>query len=687
MTAGITNNNPFANYATKLDANAIQKIKDMAKDGISAEEKNEIKTQYGINDQDLEAIADLKEGDITKFLDELDAKNTPATTKTPEDVSAKVTELQAKYTEKFGGGDPYSSTNKQLTSLDDAVNKGLLSDLAKEGFSKSQIIDIIGKTFDSTGIRTNGDKGGYNIPYGHDAKGKEIYKNFQAKLVEAMNGTAAAGTAEQTAEMAALKDAITADTNQIESNNKQIAVLQQEIEKAQKQFEEAVAEGIQKQKDISEEAKQDSENTVSAWVNKFASGQITEEEFQAGLHGDLAEVAGDAASNIEGVVADIAKAQGFFESVTGLLSKIKDLGNQNKQLQQNIQTNTAKVADLQKAIDAAAAAAKESSSSSSVDPDAKCCDPIGFEANGARYDFFIDKDGNGDLSNENEFLGAQNGWAAMEALDTDGDGKISKAELEGAENLKMVKTNADGTQEIVDIKDVFANAADDANVIDLSTYTAKGTKFGDNNENTLLGTFEVDLDGLDVGEDAIEGYNTLDDINWLDQNYDFSDKNEGVGRFAKDVETQQVNPMEIDDFLNEYDAIVENDKKLLDYMATSLEYNREDLVAKLQADKKSGESEGASIQKTFDDIKLKEEAQFEKRAKEAAAKEEAATTEEVAAEEDTPKTDETAETAKDYNNLTEEEVGKLSQDEINNLTDEQLAKYNLKKITAPTTEA
>ena len=45
----------------------------------------------------------------------------------------------------------------------------------------------------------------------------------------------------------------------------------------------------------------------------------------------------------------------------------------------------------------------------------------------------------------------------MKNLDSDGNGMVSAAELE-AGNVKVIQTNADGTQKIVNASDVFTNA-------------------------------------------------------------------------------------------------------------------------------------------------------------------------------------------------------------------------------------
>ena len=127
---------------------------------------------------------------------------------------------------------------------------------------------------------------------------------------------------------------------------------------------------------------------------------------------------------------------------------------------------------------------------------------------------------------EEAALGAEDQWAEMEALDTDGDGIVNNEELK-AGNIKMVKTEADGTQSVVDVAEEFGEDFS----IDLNSYKSaeEGAQYagidagdhdGDGTANQeLLGTFGVNLGD---GEEAITGYNTLDDTEWLADEYGLS---------------------------------------------------------------------------------------------------------------------------------------------------------------------
>ena len=88
------------------------------------------------------------------------------------------------------------------------------------------------------------------------------------------------------------------------------------------------------------------------------------------------------------------------------------------------------------------------------------CEPQGFQDNeGNQYDFFIDKDGNGDLSNETEFLGYEGGlegqeaaWSEMTDLDTNLDGVVDAEEL-SAGGVMVYKTDANGNQQAMTIEE------------------------------------------------------------------------------------------------------------------------------------------------------------------------------------------------------------------------------------------
>lgn len=79
--------------------------------------------------------------------------------------------------------------------------------------------------------------------------------------------------------------------------------------------------------------------------------------------------------------------------------------------------------------------------------------------------------------------------------------------------------------------------------INLNTYEAMYADIGDN--NIQEGKFKVTKED---GEE-LDGFHTLDSITWLDKNYNFSDKDKGKGRFAKE-ENIDIEALDLTDKVN-----------------------------------------------------------------------------------------------------------------------------------------
>ena len=132
------------------------------------------------------------------------------------------------------------------------------------------------------------------------------------------------------------------------------------------------------------------------------------------------------------------------------------------------------------------------------------CDPIGFEKDGISYDFIVDRNDNGVFDGANEFMGAENGFDEMKALDKEGNGVIEGNELYG---VTMVKTNKK-TGEQTFISAIEAGVTK----LDLSTY--QKTNYKDINGNDHIGKFNIEAQGS-----VIEGYQTLDSMAYLNANF------------------------------------------------------------------------------------------------------------------------------------------------------------------------
>ncbi|MEI7474437.1 MAG: hypothetical protein WCK67_06615 [bacterium] len=129
-------------------------------------------------------------------------------------------------------------------------------------------------------------------------------------------------------------------------------------------------------------------------------------------------------------------------------------------------------------------------------------DPIGFKADGWKFDFINDKNKDGKFSGKEEFLGAQNGWDELLQFDTNKDGIIDGKELNALQTL----ATKDGQSKIASAADLGINS------IDLNSFSKKNEL--DVNNNILAGTFNVDYKGKNV-----EGQQTLDTNEFLNKTY------------------------------------------------------------------------------------------------------------------------------------------------------------------------
>lgn len=447
---------------------------------------------------------------ISKTEGKKEADETSSTTKSDLTISSKekdsvIAELKAKYNATEGGNDPYTMSNPQLQAFKQAMDDGLISELNKQGFAKNDIIDIISQVFPSIGISVT-ENGGYTLPYGHDEDARELYDLFKTQIGQVANTSP---------EIEALKTSIAGLENQIAYNNNQLSILEKNVEALKEEIEELIEQAIDESEEIAEEQKEEAKKIVAQELDNYTSakGAMTYEEFQSNLAGRLDSLDSSSQSKLSSITIKLLNAESKMSSLNGYLTQMNSLQNTNSLMQEQIGTKTVEMESLQ---------AQMIEENANCEDD--CCqrtDPIGFETDGKKYDFFVDKDDNGLLSNEQEFLGAQDGWQEMSALDTNGDGKVDKSELEESD-LKVVVTDESGKQSVADAADIFG----DEDSIDLNSYNELNQEM--DNGNALLGTF-----GLTFGGEKIEGYNTLDTLDWLDDNYEFSDKDMGIGRFAQ----------------------------------------------------------------------------------------------------------------------------------------------------------
>ena len=565
-------------YANKnVSATQLAKIKEVAQDGvISQAELAELK-KMGVDTAPLTANFEIEEAG--------EAQTTATGGVSAGQIATMIAELKEKYAAEKGGGDSYSASNPQLMALKQAMDDGVIAQLGQAGYSKEQILDVIKSVFSSVGIEATAN-GGYTLPYGHGDDAKAIYEEFKTQL------TAAAGTSP---EMQALQTEIAALNLQITSNNTQISSLKASIEKLQTEVEEAIEEAIKESEEIAEEQKAEAARIVNEQLNAYtsANGEMTYEEFEANVSSKLDALSSDGNSKMSQVVRNIMNAESKMGTLKNYVTQMGTLIQENNTLTDQVKTKTADMSKLKEEL------------ANTEDPDCNRCDPIGFTHGNARYDFFVDKDGDGQLSNEKEFLGAENGWAEMSQLDKDGDGRITGDEMAG---LKMVVTNTDGTQVVKDASELFN---DDTDSINLGSYNTLNQELS--NGNALLGTFDFAIDG----QVSNKGYNTLDKIDWLDANYEFSDKDKGIGRFAQD-ETGNVQALDMtEDFAN-FEAKVDELEGKLTQAWANIGINRDDVKNQigLMAENKA-KAQGQLIDEDFKAIQRKQEAEEEEKQVEA----------------------------------------------------------------------
>lgn len=314
------------------------------------------------------------------------------------------------------------------------------------------------------------------------------------------------------AEIAALEKSTEELKASKEENDKKISTLQKEAADLKKQINELIDQALDESDKYTKEQREEIKKATDAVIEEYmnSNGTMTEEEMQA----KLAEKLGSIDCNLPAKIAGLlTEAKSLMDQLSAKMQLIATLTTISECFGRQIEANECKKGNLE----------VKQEELKKQEEEKKKCDPIGFVLDGKICDFIIDRNGDNKFNNESEFLGAQNNWNEMVALDEkgNGDGKVSAEEMENA-NVKVLVTNADGSQEIVNVKDLGIDE------IDLSSYKSSNDKMASGNE--VLGTFGITINGKTLGD----GYNTLDTVDWLDKNYSnmFTDKAERKGRFA-----------------------------------------------------------------------------------------------------------------------------------------------------------
>ncbi len=293
-----------------------------------------------------------------------------------------------------------------------------------------------------------------------------------------------------------------------EENIEKMEKIEDEIETLAKSAEKHIMEAAKAQettvKEHEEETQAVLDENIQAYINANKEGGegMTRDELQENIKGAMPNT-----PEIADAVAALTAASEEVGEIDSCLGELNKLITDTQLIDEEIELKN-----------------EEYEAALKAEEEAKCCDPIGFTAtdedgNQAQYDFIVD---DGAFDSTSDFLGANGQWNDMAALDTDGDNIVSIAELQ-AGNIKAVKTNADGSQEVVDLADEFGEDFS----VDLSSYEKGGSHSAVNTtsdsdgdgtaDQTMLGTFNVNINGQ-----TVNGYNTLDDVDWLSENYGIS---------------------------------------------------------------------------------------------------------------------------------------------------------------------
>ena len=332
------------------------------------------------------------------------------------------------------------------------------------------------------------------------AEAAKTYQASQAAAAQQANGATNtnAATNEELEKIKEEKEKLEASKKEnLEKMDKIEEKIKAKAEAAEEHILEAAKQQEQQVADNEEQSKQVLNEQIAAYVaaNKEGGDGMTRDQLQENIKAALPALpgAGDA-------IAALTAASEEVNEMDSYLSELNDLVQATKNID-------CQLSALNEAETAAQKAAEEAAANK------QCCDPIGFTvgegADQVRYDFIKD-DGNFDTTSD--FLGAKDNWAEMEALDTDGDKVVTAEELK-AGGIKAVKTDAQGNKTTVDAAEEFGKDFS----IDLNSYKQGGTHSAidtSTGKQELKGTFDVK-----IGDQTINGYNTLDDTSFLEQTY------------------------------------------------------------------------------------------------------------------------------------------------------------------------
>jgi|GEM_PF-6833278 len=338
-----------------------------------------------------------------------------------------------------------------------------------------------------------------------------VYGRSGIGAIDGVQGTSSAAILQEIENLKAQK----------EENLIQIGKLEQKIEDLMQKAEQKIEEAAEQKSEAIKAHKEECKAVVEEQLRIYADANKNGDGMSKVMLKHNIKAAFPDAPDLGRALASLTDAEGISNEIKSCASEIKNLVSANEDIDAQIE---AKELEYMQALE------EEQSSNYSGDNGNDGCshsesggdseDPIGFEYNGKTYDFIKD---DGNFDSISDFLGSDNQWNDMIALDKSGDGIVSADELQQG-NIKAV----DSEGNIVDLAKEFGSNFS----IDLNSYNTNGEYAGldkgdNDNDGTanqkLLGTFNVN-----IGSESVQGYNTLDDKDYLSSKFGISSGKEAL---------------------------------------------------------------------------------------------------------------------------------------------------------------
>ena len=349
--------------------------------------------------------------------------------------------------------------------------------------------------------------------------------------------------------------------------------IKEVVEQLSGEIEQSISEAVKKQQKLTEEEEKRVQNIIEQEIKQYktdkeAGKPVTLDTLNAKIQSQMNDSGFD--TEMQVIVGNLVLTNSKINQMETLLDELGTVSERINELDGEITDLDDKISGLEDEIKQEEASTKRH-------------DPIGFEADGKKYEFVVDRDNSNDLTNISEFLGAEDNFNEMIALDMDESGNVDKEELKSAGVKILVTDTQTGEQTLKDIDEVFTDGLS----VNLKSYNdLSGQNVQNEDGQTVLGNFEVQL-----GEDqTIEGYSTLDTDEYLLNNYTFSGENQTAETATAD--SNEVTKS-IEEFLSEYRAKVDEYKEEFDNLLASYEFSTELIdcikenglmTAKLEAD-------------------------------------------------------------------------------------------------------